>query len=91
MFTYALVDESGTHDLAYLRTLQDWYIRYALASVEGVAEVASVGGFVKQYQVNVDPNRLSAYGISIRDVMERIRMSNNDVEGRLLEIPAAST
>ncbi|UCF92993.1 MAG: efflux RND transporter permease subunit [Desulfobacterales bacterium] len=85
VFTYALVDESGTYDLAFLRSLQDWYIRYALASVEGVAEVASVGGFVKQYQVNIDPNRLSAYGISIREVMERIRMSNNDVEGRLLE------
>ncbi len=86
VFTYALVDESGRHDLASLRTLQDWYIRYALASVEGVAEVASVGGFVKQYQVNIDPNRLSAYGLSIGEVMERIRMSNNDVEGRLIEM-----
>ncbi|MCU0539221.1 MAG: CusA/CzcA family heavy metal efflux RND transporter [Desulfobacterales bacterium] len=86
VFTYALVDESGRHDLASLRTLQDWYIRYAIASVEGVAEVASVGGFVKQYQVNIDPNRLSAYGLSIGEVMERIRMSNNDVEGRLIEM-----
>ncbi|WP_373499635.1 efflux RND transporter permease subunit [Desulfococcus sp.] len=86
VFTYALVDESGEYDLAYLRTLQDWYLRYSLASVAGVAEVASVGGFVKQYQVNIDPNRLSAYGISIREVMERIRMSNNDVEGRLIEM-----
>ncbi len=86
VFTYALVDESGKHDLAFLRTLQDWYIRYALASVEGVAEVASVGGFVKQYQVNIDPNRLSSYGLSIREVMDRIKMSNNDVEGRLIEM-----
>ncbi len=86
VFTYALVDESGAHDLAFLRTLQDWYLRYALASVEGVAEVASVGGFVKQYQVNIDPNRLSAYGLSIREVMDRIKMSNNDVEGRLIEM-----
>jgi len=86
VFTYALVDESGGHDLAFLRTLQDWYIRYSLASVEGVAEVASVGGFVKQYQVNIDPNRLSSYGLSIREVMERIKMSNNDVEGRLIEM-----
>ena len=85
VYTYALVDESGKHDLSYLRTLQDWYIRYALASVEGVSEVASVGGFVKQYQVNVDPNRLAAYGVSLRDIMERVKMSNNDVEGRLLE------
>ena len=85
VYTYALVDESGRHDLADLRSLQDWYLRYALASVEGVAEVASIGGFVKQFQVNIDPNRLSAYNISIRDVMDRIRRSNNDVEGRLLE------
>ena len=85
VFTYALVDESGRHDLAYLRTLQDWYLRYALASVEGVSEVASVGGFVKQYQINIDPTRLSAYGISIREVIDRVKDSNNDVEGRLLE------
>src|SRR4030065_1872919 len=85
VYTYALVDESGKHDLAYLRTFQDWYLRYSLASVEGVAEVASVGGFVKQYQINIDPNRMSAYGISIREVMDRVRMSNSDVEGRLLE------
>jgi Cu(I)/Ag(I) efflux system membrane protein CusA/SilA len=85
VYTYALVDESGRHDLAALRSLQDWYLRYALSSVEGVSEVASIGGYVKQYQVNVDPNRLSAYGISIRDVMSRIQMSNNDVEGRLIE------
>ncbi len=85
VYTYALVDESGKYDLATLRTFQDWYLRYALASVEGVAEVASVGGFVKQYQINIDPNRMSAYGLSIRDVMERVKMSNSDVEGRLLE------
>ncbi len=85
VYTYALVDESGKHDLASLRTLQDWYLRYSLAGVEGVAEVASVGGFVKQYQINIDPNLISAYGISLREVMERVRMSNTDVEGRLLE------
>ena len=85
VFTYALVDETGQHDLAYLRTLQDWYIRYALASVGGVAEVASVGGFVKQYQINIDPKRMSSFGISIREVMDKIKRSNNDVEGRLLE------
>jgi Cu(I)/Ag(I) efflux system membrane protein CusA/SilA len=85
VYTYALVDDKGKHDLAYLRTLQDWYLRYALSSVEGVAEVASVGGFVKQYQINIDPNRMSAYGLSIREVMDRVKMSNSDVEGRLLE------
>jgi len=85
VFQYVLVSETGAHDLSYLRTLQDWYIRYALASVEGVAEVASVGGFVKQYQVNLDPNLLSAYNLSLRDIMARVSASNNDVEGRLLE------
>jgi Cu(I)/Ag(I) efflux system membrane protein CusA/SilA len=85
VYEYAVVSDTGEHDLAYLRTLQDWYIRYSLASVDGVAEVASVGGFVKQYQVNLDPNRLSAYNLSIRDVMARVSASNNDVEGRLLE------
>ncbi len=86
VFTYALVDDSGRRDLSELRALQDWHLRYALASVPGVAEVAGVGGFVRQYQVNVDPQRLSAYGISIREVMERIRLSNRDVEGRVLEM-----
>jgi Cu(I)/Ag(I) efflux system membrane protein CusA/SilA len=85
VYQYAVTDRSGKYDLAYLRTLQDWFLRYQLASVEGVAEVASIGGFVKQYQVNMDPNKLSAYRISIREAMERIRMSNKDVEGRLLE------
>ena len=85
VFEYALVDESGTQDLATLRSLQDWQIRYALASVEGVAEVASIGGFVKQYQVNLDPARLAAYDMSVKDVVDAIRAGNNDVEGRLLE------
>ena len=85
VFEYALVDDSGTQDLAALRSLQDWQLRYALASVEGVAEVASIGGFVKQYQVNLDPIRLAAYDMSVRDVVDAIRAGNNDVEGRLLE------
>ena len=86
VFEYALVSENGSHDLAQLRTIQDWFLRYSLASVAGVAEVASVGGFVKQYQVQVDPNRLAGYGLSLRDLSERIRRSNDDVEGRLLEL-----
>ena len=85
VFQYALVDETGRHTLADLRSLQDWYLRYALAAVDGVAEVASIGGFVKQYQVNLDPNRLSAYDMSVKDVVDAIRASNNEVEGRLLE------
>jgi Cu(I)/Ag(I) efflux system membrane protein CusA/SilA len=85
VYEYALVDESGKHDLAELRTFQDWYLRYWLESVPGVAEVASVGGFVKQYQVEIDPNRLVAYSIPINEVIEAIRMSNNDVGGRVVE------
>src|SRR5215216_4636966 len=85
VFQYALVDDTGRRTLAELRGVQDWYLRYAVASVDGVAEVASIGGFVKQYQVNLDPNKLVAYAKSIRDVVEAIRASNNEVEGRLLE------
>jgi Cu(I)/Ag(I) efflux system membrane protein CusA/SilA len=85
VFQYALVDETGHHNLSDLRGVQDWFLRYALASVDGVAEVASIGGFVKQYQVNLDPNKLAAYDKSVKDVVHAIRASNNEVEGRLLE------
>jgi Cu(I)/Ag(I) efflux system membrane protein CusA/SilA len=85
VYEYALVDETGQHSLADLRGFQDWHLRYWLASVPGVAEVASIGGFVKQYQVNLDPNKLAAYDMSVKQVIDAIRQSNNDVEGRLLE------
>ena len=86
MFQYALVDKSGKHDLADLRALQDFKLRYWLSSVKGVAEVASVGGFVKEYQVQIDPHRLASFGIGLPNVIEAIRHSNNDVGGRVLEI-----
>jgi Cu(I)/Ag(I) efflux system membrane protein CusA/SilA len=86
VFEYALVDKSGRHNLAELRSFQDWNLRYALESVKGVAEVAPVGGFVRQYQVDIDPNKLAAYGISIGDIVEKIRRSNNDVGGKVFEI-----
>jgi Cu(I)/Ag(I) efflux system membrane protein CusA/SilA len=86
VFEYALVDTTGRHDLSQLRTFQDWYLRYWLQSVDGVAEVASVGGFVKQYQVDLDPGRLESYGVSIDDVAAAIRRSNNEVGGSVLEI-----
>ena len=89
VYQYALVDESGQQNLADLRSLQDWSLRYWLQSVPGVAEVASVGGFVKQYQVNIDPNRLLGYNIPLRTVIEAIRRSNNDVGGRTIEIAGA--
>ena len=86
IFEYALVDDSGRHDLAQLRSIQDWNIRYALESVPGVAEVASVGGFEKQYQVVVDPVKLRAYDVMLHDVMGAIRRSNQDVGGQVLEV-----
>src|SRR5882672_5374678 len=85
VFQYALVDKSGKHGIDDLRTFQDFTLRYALGSVPGVAEVASVGGYQKQYQVTVDPNRLRAYGVSLSEVIAAIRQSNNDVGGRILE------
>lgn len=85
VFQYALVDESGTHSLEQIRSYQDWYLRSYLKSVPGVAEVAPVGGFEKQYQVNVDPRRLLAYGLSIRKVVEAVRTANVEAGGRLIE------
>src|SRR6266700_1178022 len=86
VYEYALVDDSGKHDLAELRSIQDWNLRYALSSVKGVAEVAPVGGFVKQYQVDLDPNALVAYNIPLSEVVSAIKMSNADVGGRILEV-----
>lgn len=85
IFQYALVDSSGQHSLAEMRSYQDWYLRYYLKSVPGVSEVAPVGGFGKQYQVNVDPNRLKAYGLSINRVVDAVRSGNSDTGGRLIE------
>ena len=86
VYEYALVDRSGNHDLSELRSLQDWYLRYPLQTVPGVSEVASVGGFVKQYQVEVDPNALLRYNIPLSKVRMAIKMSNKDVGGRLVEM-----
>jgi Cu(I)/Ag(I) efflux system membrane protein CusA/SilA len=85
VFQYALVDRSGKHSPSDLRSYQDWYLRYYLKSVPGVAEVAPIGGFVRQYQINVDPNRLQTYGISIERLVEAVRNGNNDAGGRLVE------
>lgn len=85
VFQYALVDESGQQDLASLRSFQDWYLRYWLAAVDGVAEVASVGGFVRQYQINLDPTKVLAYKLNLNEILDKIRMSNLDVGGRVVE------
>ncbi|MEK6631187.1 MAG: efflux RND transporter permease subunit, partial [Acidobacteriota bacterium] len=85
IFQYALVDRTGTLGPEQLRSVQDWTVRYALQAVPGVAEVASLGGFVKQYQVTVDPNKLVAYGLPLDRVVDAIRASNNEVGGRLIE------
>ncbi len=86
VYEYALVDKTGKHDLSELRSLQDWYLRYPLQTVKGVSEVASIGGYVKQYQVEVDPNVLQAYGIPLSKVKHAIKRSNNDVGGRVIEM-----
>src|ERR1700720_1173968 len=86
IFEYALVDDSGKQDLAQLRSLQDWTLRYAIESVEGVAEVAPVGGFVKQYQIDLDPNKLVAYNVPVSDVVDAVRKGNMDVGGKTVEL-----
>jgi len=86
IYEYALVDRTGEHDLSELRSIQDWYLRYELQTVPGVSEVASIGGFVRQYQVEVDPNALVSYGVPLARVRRAIQRSNNDVGGRLVEM-----
>jgi Cu(I)/Ag(I) efflux system membrane protein CusA/SilA len=89
VYEYAVIDRSHQHSLADLRSLQDWYLRYQLETVPGVAEVASIGGFVRQYQVNLDPNKLRAYNIALSMVIDRVRDSTNEVGGRVLEMGGA--
>src|SRR5260221_432353 len=86
VYEYALVDHMHQHSLADLRSLQDWHLRYQLESVPGVAEVATIGGFVRQYQVQLDPNKLLAYGIPLSTVIDRVKSSTNEVGGRVLEL-----
>ena len=89
VYEYAIVDRTHTHNLADLRTLQDWFLRYQLETVPGVAEVASIGGFVRQYQVNLDPGKLFSYGIPASTVIDRVRQSTNEVGGDVLEMGGA--
>ena len=86
VFQYVLVDESREHSLAELRSYQDWFLRYHLKTVSGVADVASLGGYVREYQVNVDPNRLRSYGLAVSRVVDAVRSGNNDVGGRVIEV-----
>ena len=86
VYQYVLEDPTGKHDLAQLRSLQDWHISYQLRTVPGVSEVASIGGFVKQYQVVVDPNKLAAYNLPLSRLKSNIQMSNQDVGGRVIEM-----
>jgi len=89
VYEYAIVDKSGKHSLADLRSLQDWHLRYALETVPGVAEVAGIGGYVRQYQVQLDPNKLLAYGIPLSTVIDRVKASTNEVGGRVLDLSGA--
>src|SRR5262245_60002137 len=86
VFEYALVDHTHQHSLADLRSLQDWHLRYQLETVPGVAEIATIGGFVKQYQVKLDPNKLLAYVIPLSQVIDRVKSSTNETGGRVLEL-----
>jgi copper/silver efflux system protein len=89
VFQYVIEDTSGKHSLAELRSIQDWYLKYHLRSVPGVAEVAPIGGFGKQYQVNLDPNRLQFYNIPLNKVLDAVRGSNSETGGRMLEMGGA--
>ncbi len=89
VYEYAIVDKSHNQSLADLRTLQDWHLRYALETVPGVAEVATIGGYVRQYQVQLDPNKLLAYGISLSTVIDKVKQSTNEVGGRVLDLSGA--
>src|SRR5882672_11702629 len=89
VFEYALIDKSGKHSLADLRSLQDWHLRYALETVPGVSEVASIGGYVRQYQIQLDPNKLLAYDIRLSMVIDKVKMSTNEVGGRVLDLSGA--
>jgi Cu(I)/Ag(I) efflux system membrane protein CusA/SilA len=89
VFEYAIVDKSGKHSLADLRSLQDWHLRYALETVPGVSEVASIGGYVRQYQIRLDPNKLLAYNIPLSMVIDRVKASTNEVGGRVLDLSGA--
>ena len=90
VYEYALVDHSHKQSLADLRSLQDWYLRYQLATVPGVAEVATIGGFVRRYQVNLDPDKLRSYGIPLSTIIDKIRASTNEVGGSQLELSGAN-
>ena len=89
VFEYALLDKSGTHSLADLRSLQDWHLRYDLETVPGVSEVATIGGFVRQFQVRLDPNKMLAYGIPLSIVIDKVKTSTSEVGGRVLELSGA--
>ncbi len=89
VYEYAIVDKSHTHSLADLRSLQDWRLRYALETVPGVAEIASIGGFIRQYQVQLDPRKLLAYNIPLSTVIDRVRASTNETGGRVLDMSGA--
>ena len=89
VFEYAVIDKTLTHSLADLRALQDWYLRYQLETVSGVAEVATIGGYVRQYQIKLDPNKLFSHRISLSTVIDRVRDSTNEVGGGVLEMSGA--
>jgi Cu(I)/Ag(I) efflux system membrane protein CusA/SilA len=89
IYQYALIDRTGGHDLAELRTLQDWFLKYELQTVDGVSEVATIGGMVKQYQVVVDPNKLRAYDVTLAQIRNAIQGANRETGGSVIEMGEA--
>ncbi|RMF74470.1 MAG: efflux RND transporter permease subunit, partial [Alphaproteobacteria bacterium] len=89
VFQYALVDRTGRHDISELTSIQDWFLKYELQTVPGVAEVATIGGMKRQYQVVVDPDRLRAYGLPLKTIVEAIRRGNQETGGRVIEMAEA--
>ncbi|PZP04520.1 MAG: CusA/CzcA family heavy metal efflux RND transporter, partial [Sphingomonas hengshuiensis] len=89
IYEYALVDRTGRHDLTQLRSIQDWFLRFELKAVPGVAEVASIGGMVRQYQVIVDPQKLASFGVTATDVSDALRRANQETGGAVVELAEA--
>src|SRR5690606_21073344 len=89
IYEYALVDKNGRHDLAELRSIQDWFLRYELKAVPDVAEVATIGGMVKQYQIILDPQKLASYGVTVREVSDALTAANQETGGATVELAEA--
>jgi len=89
IYSYVLTDRSGKHDLSELRSLQDWFLKYELQTVDGVSEIATVGGMVKQYQIQIDPNKLRAYNLTLQQINKAIKAGNQEAGASVVEVAEA--